>query len=499
MPEENVAKPKKQRAPKSQQKKPVVREEHKRKSRKELLEDNYKITTPLGRFALVNDADGLTPTEKLVLFVLAIVCGGPGVDYDPELCYTTNKKVAGGSAQSVTVVKGVWASLGKGTDKGPEGKHLIERREEPGRTYTRVLWQKFFPMSYRWRAMLAKEAEEAGSPSTNQVIAADAGETDAAIPTPSAKLSKADEVDEGLSHLDAPPEPPMPQAEPAPEISYRLLKRLLPMVGFATTYGAAYESGFDDAHHAVIPQYCAQFDLEATRIGETWRIALPIEEYTALRLGHHTRKPVAAANCKYIGSKQATDIYSVIEHGLATESWRSSIRGANAPIGLLMAQFDNIRESWIAEGSPTIEPPIHEIIDAILGVDPLWKPPEKVEFTLEERRNNFVAWKAEHANDENVMPEEQVPEIGDAGYEEFWDAETAAQKIGWRDLDPEITGIAPEQTIRWQQHDEEAYLYDSELRRRWEPKQAMPIEEDDTTAEEGNDAMRDDVLAEMRN
>jgi len=87
MPEENVAKPKRQRKPKSQQKKPVVREELNRKSRAYLLEKVYDIKTPLGRMSLVKDADGLTAAEKSVLFVLAVMCAGDGVGNDPELCY----------------------------------------------------------------------------------------------------------------------------------------------------------------------------------------------------------------------------------------------------------------------------------------------------------------------------------------------------------------------------------------------------------------------------
>jgi hypothetical protein len=496
MPEEKVVK---QRAPKSQQKKPIVREEYRLKSRKYLLEKVYTINTPLGRFALVVDADDLTAAEKSVLFVLAVMCGGDGVDYNPELCYPSNKKVAGGSATSVSVVKKVWNSL----QPSPECKGLIERVEIDGRLHTRVLWTKFIPLSYRWKAMLAKEEKRAASPSSEQDIDADAGEIEAAIPTPSAKPSKVIEVDEDeeiISGLDA---PLTPKAEP--EISNHLRTLLQPLVGIAMTYGAAYSSEFADADHAVIPQYCAQFGMEATHIDGTWRIALPIEEYAALRLSQNSRKVVPVANCQYIAGKLATDIYSVIEHGLATPSWRSSIPKANSPIGLLMAEFDKIRESWTEAGSKTIKPPTDQIIDAVLGVDPLWKPStEKVEFSLEERRNNFLAWKAEHINDESTMPEE--PEMSDAEWRKYWDTSYREHTQGWQALDPELTGIDPHQLIRWAQQDEDFYLYDSELPRRWEPKVALPDEEDPEVAlrrkeeEEEDDeafhaAVKADVLA----
>jgi hypothetical protein len=470
---------------------PTTREEKHPESRKELTEKRYRISVPFGRFMLVRDADGLVGREKTVLNVLATFVGGPGVNFDLQRTYVGVPEIAACGGVDESTVTRAFVDLAR--------KQIISRKQRDEKTWwTKVDWLKLLQYSYQWKAMLAAEATK------KQRKAARNGDEALSEPMP--------QVDDGddLSDLDMPITPPAPRAQeaeaeeeisfsspapkPMPEISHKIRRRLVPLVGMAMTYGAAYSSEFDDADQAAITGYCSQYGLEVTEIGGTWRIALPIAEYTALRLSQNSRKVVPVEKCQYIGGKQATDIYSVIEHGLATPSWSVSIPAADFPIALLMHQFDKIRESWIEAGSPTIKPPVALIIDAILEVDPLYKPVTvKVEFTVKERRDNFLAFKDEAIKVERAKRAKRaevgyvddspgrlhgmlLEEDGLAEYlavlsEDEAKAETALLCKGFADLDPEITGISPEQTIRWQQLDQEAYLYDSELPRPWESQQ----------------------------
>jgi hypothetical protein len=352
MPEEQVVK---QRAPKSQQKKPVVRKEHNRKSRKYLLEEVYDIKTPLGRSSLVKDADGLTAAEKSVLFVLAVTCGGTGVGFDPELAYPSNKTVAGGSAQSVSVVKEVWKSLGP----GPKGKCLIDREKIDGTLHTRVLWQKFFPMSYRWRAMLAVEAEKGGSPEIDQDIDAGDDAIVAALTKPSAKTI--DEDDEIISGLDA---PRTPKAEPAaPSISPDLKKYLDSTIKALPRKDWVAYPRFEKMPPFSIEEvraYCKPFGLTVDDAYPFLRIALPLHEYAAKRLSAHTGRIITPSSLTALHKKEALDPYCTIDHALSTPSWANLLKTAKGA-GMLISLWDRIEESMNEGNSePAVASPTQE-------------------------------------------------------------------------------------------------------------------------------------------
>lgn len=433
---------------------PITRTDDKPQSRKELEEKRYDISGPFGRIMLVRDAEGLTAREKSYLNVLATTCGGKGVGYDPALTFIGDHEVAAGSATSLSVVKAARKHL-------MSEDHLIVRHWQRSLTswFTSVDWLKLRNYSYKWQAMLRQEAEDAAHPPaavrppvvTTAEEQAVLDDLDVQPPTekPSATTVKdstekpkpsveadasvedmSDLVDAAPKRSDAAQQPVSPKSftfemdepvapeddcassslettedEPQLTLSYRGHVLLQALIDITRRSGAAFSGDYDrltEDDKETVVEVCEKWGIEVALTSRGYRLTLPLHECAALRLTHASGKFVAPSNCKNLAGKESDDHYSVIEYALATESWATLIREANAPIAMLMKEFSAIQESWTAHGSPICEPPAREAVHYIAGqyiglhnARPTW--------TREERVELFKAQRALDVHDDRVI------------------------------------------------------------------------------------------------
>jgi hypothetical protein len=434
---------------------PITRTDDKPQSRKELEEKRYDISGPFGRIMLVRDAEGLSAREKSYLTVLATTCGGKGVGHDPALTFIGDHEVAAGSATSLSVVKAARKGLMHEDCLIVTGHW--QRNEYTW--FTSVDWLKLREYSYKWRAMLRKEAQnDARPPAAVRPPAATTAEEQAVLDdldsqpqpekpsamtvkdstnNPEPSISVAASVDD-MSDLDndapqssvaAQPqvnrqpftfemdEPVAPEddcassssetTEDAPllTLSYRGHVLLQALIEITRRSGSAFSGDYDrltEDDEETIVEVCEKWGIEVAMTSRGYLLTLPLHECAALRLTHASGKYVAPSNCKGLAGKESDDHYSVIEYGLATESWATIIRKADYPIAMLMKHFSAIQESWIEHGSPICEPPASEAVHYIAGPHD-GQPNARSTWTLEERFELFKARRALDIHDDNVI------------------------------------------------------------------------------------------------
>jgi hypothetical protein len=465
---------------------PIIRTDDKPQSR-ETLARLYDTGNPFGRTMLVRDAEGLSAREKAYLNVLATTCGGTAKDIgkDPALTFIGDNEVAAGSATSISVVKAARKDL-MTADRLIVTGHW-ERNDYSW--YTRVDWVKLRERSYKWQAMLRQEAEVDARPAAAvrpaTVITAEehavlddldfgpasekpfakTPKPSTAVPdnnnlydlkesapkSPSAAARQDSrtpftfEEDESVAPEDDCTSPSLKTTEDEPErtLSYRGHVLLQALIEIALVDGAAFSGDFDqltEDDEETVVEACENWGIDVGMTSRGYRLTLPLHECIAKRLTHASGKFVAPSACKYIAAKKSDDHYSVVEYGLATESWATLIRKVNEPIRMLMSQFDAIQESWIEQGRPDCEPPAGEAVIYIAGLQAI-QPKARPTWTLEERVELFKAQKNLDINDERVMkPTTLDPDDLDAYYSTLtrgWDliADTAepVQDDDWVD------------------------------------------------------------------
>ncbi|MGB9418792.1 MAG: hypothetical protein WCB58_20945, partial [Acidobacteriaceae bacterium] len=243
-----------------------------------------------------------------------------------------------------------------------------------------------------------------------------------------------------------------------------------------------------DGEHA-IKSYCDECGFVAKKqpsryaAGEIdgYLIALPLAQYAAVRLSHLSGKEVTPDKCGHLESKPSEDHYSVIEWGLLTETWATSIPKAEQPIGLLMSQFDAIQKSWIANGKLT-----------------RFEPREA---SYGERVDKFLAVNKKNNDDPRAITGNTWKDPDDASWisdqdEPYWIFWPRVEKLltkGWSAHDPDA-GQEPLLSVAEKQEKLRKIFEDEEVRKAEESKANA-----DATAQQDEEAMRDEVAAEMAN
>jgi hypothetical protein len=116
--------------------------------------------------------------------------------------------------------------------------------------------------------------------------------------------------------------------------------------------------GFSDELAAKFKEYGLVATLVTVKIQdeqrpsvECVRIALPFPEYVAKRLSEHTGREVTPRETgNFTRFETGPHPYFALEYGLATESWCTMLKKADAPAGLLFRCFERIRQGWLDEG-----------------------------------------------------------------------------------------------------------------------------------------------------
>lgn len=462
---------------------PISRIDDKPQSRKELEEKRYDIGGPFGRIMLVRDAEGLSAREKSYLNVLATTCGGKGVDHDPALTFIGDHEVAAGSATSMSVVKAARRDLMS------KDRLIIKRwQRDLYSWFTSVDWLKLREYSYKWQAMLRKEAEAKSHPAAIQPPAEITAEEQAVLddldvapghektsatmvkvstnyPKPSATVTAPAENTSDLD--DAAPKGPgtalrqespktftFERDEPAAPIddceasslektkdqpqltlSYRGHVLLQALIEITLRSGAAFSGDYDrltEDDEETVVEVCDKWGIEVAITSRGYRLTLPLHECASLRLTHASGKFIAPSNCIHLARKESEDHYAVMEYALATESWATIIRTVDSPIGLLMSKFSAIQESWIEHGRPDCEPPATEAVNYIVGLRALG-PKARREWTREDRVELFKAQRAGDVDDSRVLGDYDADPDVQAFLTDpdIWANELRSQMCGW--------------------------------------------------------------------